>query len=133
KTYGIGVDPSGNNLIYTIKSTSTNEEDILSINFYQLLLGVFSSALRGHQNISSFQKFQQALLNTFSAHIAGNGGIIAFSGNLINFINVNDTSFGSAYIVIAHLQQPGKNAFHVFPHIPRFGKYRSIHNGKRHV
>ena len=44
------------------------------------------------------------LLHAFSAYIAGNRRVITFSGNLINFIYVNNTAFRSGYIIVTYLQ-----------------------------
>ena len=45
--------------------------------------------------------------NAFAAHVAGYAGVIAFPGNLVYFINVNNSAFGGFHIVIGGLQQTG--------------------------
>ena len=64
---------------------------------------MFAATLWGNEHFGAFEHFKQTLLNTFAAYIAGNGRVIAFAGNLIQFINVYNTFFGSGNIVIAYL------------------------------
>ena len=96
KTNGIGINPACDNPIDTIKSTATNEKNILGVDLNQLLFRVLSSSLWWNQYFCSFQQFQQSLLYTFTTYITGNRRIIAFARNLINFINIYNSSFGSS-------------------------------------
>jgi len=88
---GIGIDPAGNDLIYSVKGAATDKEDILGIDLYQLLLGMFPAALWRDEYVRSFQELQQPLLNAFAADVTGDGRIISFTGYFIYFVDIDDT------------------------------------------
>ena len=83
--------------------------------------------------LGAFEQFEQTLLHPFPAHISGNTWIVTLSGNLIDFIYINNSLLGRIYVKIAYLQQPAQNAFHVFAYVTRLGKDGGIHDGKWHV
>jgi hypothetical protein len=64
---------------------------------------VFSSSLRRHEYVSSFEQFKQTLLYAFAAHVAGDRRVVTLPGNLVNFVDVNDATLGCRYVVITNL------------------------------
>src|SRR6476661_8532088 len=117
KSDGIGVHPSGDDTVDTIKGTAAYEQYILGINLDQFLLRMFSSALRWHQHFAAFQQFKQSLLHTFAAYVTGDGWVIAFTRYLIDLVNVHNSFFSRRNIIIAGLQKPCQHAFHILSHI----------------
>src|SRR3989339_109870 len=95
---------SFNNFIQSDKSTAADKEDICSIYFNELLLGMFSSALRWNIGNRPFQYFKQPLLDAFTRNISGNRRILGFSGNLIYLINVDNTPLSFFYIIVGILK-----------------------------
>ena len=81
----------------------------------------------------SLQQFQESLLHTLTAHVAGDGWIVALAGNLVNLVDEHDTALGSLHIVIGHLEQTGKDTLHVLTHITCLCKHSGIHDGERHI
>src|SRR6202034_4524932 len=71
--------------------------------------------------------------NAFPADITGNRRIIAFPGDLVDLIDVYDSPFGRRHVVVADLQQPGKDAFHILSDITGFSKDGRIDNGKGNI
>src|SRR3982751_5938501 len=69
KTNCIGLYPACNDFIDAVKRTAADEKNILRINFYQLLLRVFTTSLWWHQYIRAFEQFQHSLLHTFTTYI----------------------------------------------------------------
>ena len=53
------------------ESATADEEDIVGVDSYHLLLGVLAATLRRHVNHAALDNFQQGLLHTFSRNVAG--------------------------------------------------------------
>ena len=94
---------------------------------------MFASALRRYVHHRTLEQLEQTLLHTLTAHVARDGGIIALTGNLINFINEYDTLFRSLHVIVGHLKQSGEDTLDVFSHIARLGEHRGIHDGEGHL
>ncbi len=103
ETYGPALNAARNDFLNAVESTTANEKDVAGVNLHIFLFGVLSATFGSYVGYGSLQNFQQALLNAFSAHIAGNGGIIAFAADFVYFIQVDDAFFGCCGIVIGHL------------------------------
>ena len=78
----------------------------------------------------TFQQLQQALLYTFPADVTGNGRIVSFAGNFVDFINKDNSPFCFFHIIIRSLKQTCQDAFDIFPHISGLGKNRCIYDSK---
>ena len=65
----MGIQTLGNLLFNTIKCTTTYKEDVTGIYRNHLLVGMLASTLRRNVYHRTFKKFQQTLLNTFTANI----------------------------------------------------------------
>ena len=115
------------------KCTACDEQDVSCVHFNELLIWVLASTLWWHIDYRAFKQFQQGLLYTLARYISGDGWVVTFAGNLIDFIDENDTSLGGFHIVVCCLNQSGQYAFHVFSHITCLRQYRGIHNGKGHL
>ena len=84
-------------------------------------------------NNRSFEQFQQTLLNSFARYITGDGRVIAFSGDLIYFINKDYPFFCCFNIIIGILKKPCEQTFYVFTHITCLRKYCRIDDSKRYM
>ena len=129
----LSIKPLGDFALNPFERTAANKQDIFGINGDKVLFGMLSPALRRHVYNGSFQQFKQGLLYSLSRHVTGNGGIIALTGNFIEFVNKYNSLLGQSHIVIGCLQETGKNTFHVFPHVTCFCKHSGIYNGKGHI
>ena len=94
---------------------------------------MFSPTLRRYGCHRAFNQFQQSLLHALAGHIASNRGVITLTGNLVDFININNPLLRLFHIEIAIAQELGNNLFHVFAHIAGFGKRGRIGHNKRHI
>lgn len=94
---------------------------------------VLSAALRRHACCCAFQNFQQCLLYAFAADITGNGYVFGFLGDLIDFVDINDTAFRFFNIIICCLNQFQQDIFYVFPYIASFCQRSSIRDSERHL
>ena len=94
---------------------------------------MLTASLGGHVHYRAFQQLEQTLLNAFPTHVAGDGGIVALTGNLVDFVDEDDTTLCFRHIVIGHLKQACQQAFDVFAYITGFGQHGSIDDGERHL
>ena len=129
----VGAQPGGDDPLNTLKSPTRNEQDVFGVHLYHFLFGMLTSALRWHINHGAFEQLQQSLLYSFARNIAGNGRVVAFAGDFVDFVNENNPFFGGFYIVIGGLQQAGEDTFHIFAHVTGFGEHGGVGNGKRHM
>ncbi len=115
------------------ESTTADEQDILRIHVDEFLLRMLAPSLGRHVYDAAFQKFEHGLLHTFAGYVAGDGGIVGLSGDLVNLVDEDDAPLGFLKVEIGLLQQAGEDAFHVFAHIAGLGEDRSVHNGEGHI
>ena len=105
------------NLFQAGKGATADKQDICGIYLNKILIRVLAPALRRYGCHRAFNQFQQSLLHALAGHIAGNRGIVALTGNLVDFININNPLLRLFHIEIAVTQELGNNLFHVFAHI----------------
>ena len=76
---------------------------------------------------------QQRLLYALAADVAGDGGILRFSANLINFIDVDDAGLGALHIPVRRLDQAQQDVLDVLADISRLGQGGRVGDGERHI
>ena len=94
---------------------------------------VLAPAVRRHVHDRTFEQLEQPLLHTLAAHVAGNRGVVALAGNLVDFVDKDDAPLGGLHVVVGHLKQAGENALYILAHVTGLGKHRGIDNGKGHL
>ncbi|MNU55736.1 hypothetical protein D3C71_448180 [compost metagenome] len=94
---------------------------------------VLPSTLRRYRGYSTFKDLEQSLLNTFTGYIAGDGWILRFTGNFINFIDIDNPAFCFLHVIIGSLNQFEQNVLYIFTHITCFCKRCCIGNGERNI
>ena len=99
----------------------------------ELLLRVLASALRRDRGDRPLQDFQKRLLHAFAGNVACDRDVLAFAGDLVQLVNIDDAALGALHIKIRRLQQPEKNVLHVLADIARLGERRSVGNGERYI
>ena len=53
----------------------------------------------------AFEKFEQSLLHTLTTDITCDGRVVAFSCDLINFVNEDNTRLRHLRVIVAFLQE----------------------------
>ena len=94
---------------------------------------MFSPALRRNACNRSFQDFQECLLHTFAGYVPGNGHILGFFRNFINFIYINNSILRSLNIPVCCLDDLQQDILYILTHISCFCQRSGICNGKRHI
>ena len=105
KPDGFLSDPVFDDLFKPVESAATDEQNIGGVHLDELLVRVLAAALRRHIGHRTLQNLQQRLLNALAADIAGDRRIVGPAGDLIDFININDTALRQFEIVVRILQQ----------------------------
>ena len=123
----------GNHFIQTGKRTATNKQDLGGINLQKFLLRMLTPALRWNGSNSTFDQFQQCLLYAFTGNVTGNRRVVRLTRNLVDFIDVDNTTLCFLDIVVAFLQQFLNDVFNVFAHITGFGQRGCVGHGERDV
>ena len=91
------------------------------------------ASLRRHVCHGALQNLQQCLLNAFTGHVPGDGGVLALSCDLIHLVDVNDAPLGKLHIKVRRLQKPQQDIFHIVAHIARFRQRGGVGNGEGDV
>ena len=123
----------GDEFFQSGKGAAADEEDVGGVDVYQLLLRVFAPALRRYGGDGAFDQFEQRLLYAFAGDVAGNGEILAFARDFVDFVDVDDAFFGTGYVVVAVHQQFLHDGLDVFADVARFSQRGGIGNGKGDV
>ena len=71
---------------------------------------------------SSLQDLQQGLLHAFTAHIAGDGGVLALAGDLVDLVDIDNTDLRLLHIKIRCLDQLEQDVLHILAHIAGLGQ-----------
>ena len=66
---------------------------------------MLSSALRRNVCKCTLKNLKKCLLNTLTAYVTGDGGVFAFSCNLIYFVNVDNTALCLFNIKVSRLNK----------------------------
>jgi hypothetical protein len=75
----------------------------------------------------------KACCTPFSGDISGDGGILRFAGNLVNFVNIDDSPLCPLHIIVGSLDQLEEDILHILSHISGFSKGGGIGDGKGHM
>ena len=127
------VDALFDDLVNAVKRTAADKEDVGRIDLNALFLRMFASALRRDVGYGAFEELQQRLLNAFPTDVACNRRILAFSGNFIDFIDVDDTVLRALNVVICGLNQAEQDVFNVFADVACFCQRRRVCDCKRNL
>ena len=92
---------------------------------------MLSAPLRRDVGNGSLQNFQQGLLHSFARNVPSDGRIFAFTGNLINFVDIDNAALRFLYVKIGRLNQAQQNILNVLADVASLGQSGGIGNGKR--
>src|SRR5690606_20447237 len=89
----------------TIEGAADNEQDVRRINLHEVLVRMLAATLRRHGGNRTLNQLQQGLLHALARHVAGDGRVVRFTRNLVDFVNVDNGALRFLYVVVATLQQ----------------------------
>src|SRR5579864_4635486 len=122
-----------NDLFQAYEGSTADEKNVRGVDGGKLLVRMLSSALRGNVGNRSFQNFQKGLLDALTRNVASDRRILILPSDLVNFINVNNSGLGSAYVPVGGLQQLEDDVLHILADVSGFGQGGGIDDGEGHV
>ena len=120
-------------LFQPVERAAADKQDVFRVDLNELLLWMLPSALGRHIADSALQDLQQRLLHALAAHVACDGGILAFPRDLVDLVDVNDAPLCPLNIEIRSLNELEQNVFHIFAHIACLGERSRVRDGKGHI
>src|SRR6202000_2957564 len=73
------------------------------------------------------------LLYAFAGHVAGDRGVLALAGDLVDLVDVDDAGLGAFDVVVGGLDQLEQNVLHVFTDITGLGQRGGVGDRERDV
>ena len=120
-------------LIQTIEGTAADEQDVGGVDLDELLLRVLAAALGRHVAHRALEDLQQGLLHALAAHIAGDGGVLALAGDLVDLVDIDDTHLCLLHIEVRCLNELEQDVLHILAHITGLGEGGGIGDGEGHT
>ena len=80
-----------------------DKQDVLRVDLDELLLRVLAAAVGRHIADRARDDFQQCLLHTLTAHVAGDGGVLALAGDLVDLVHIDNADLCAGNIKIRRL------------------------------
>ena len=124
---------SGKEFLDSGKSTAADEQNIARIELDALLVGVLAAALRRDGRHSALENLEQALLHAFAGHILRDGRVLAFAGDLVDLVDVDDAAFSLLDVVVGCFEQTHEDVFDVFADVAGFGQCRRVGDRERNA
>ena len=96
-------------------------------------MGVLPAPLGRDVGHAPLDDLQQRLLHPLAGDVAGNGGVGALAGELIDLVDVDDAVLGAGHIVVGRLDEAQEDILHVLAHVPGLGQARGVGDGEGDV
>jgi hypothetical protein len=91
--------------------SAANKQNVAGVDLDELLMRMLSASLRRNVGNRALDEFEQRLLDPFSGHVPRDRRAVAFSADLIDFIDVHDSALSPLYIVVGCLKKLQNNVF----------------------
>ena len=92
---------------------------------------MLAAALRRNVRDRALKHLEQRLLNALARNVAGDGGIFALAGNLVDLIDIDDAVLGQLDVEIRRLNQTEQDVLDVLADVARLGERRRVRDGER--
>ena len=115
------------------KGAAADEKDIGGIDLGKLLVRVLASALGRNVGHRPFKNLQQRLLHAFTGNIAGDRRVLVLAGNLVDFVDINDSLLGPLHVAAGGLDQLQDHVLDVLADVAGLGQRGGVDDGKGHV
>ena len=83
---------------------------------------MLAAALGRHRGLGALDDLQKRLLHALAADVAGDGGVFALAGDLVDLVDVDDTPLGPLHVVVRRLEQIEDDVLHVLAYITSLGQ-----------
>src|SRR5262245_32887006 len=113
------------------ESAAADEQYVGRVDQVELLVRVFTPALRRDVGDRAFEDLQQRLLHAFAGNVARDRGVLVLAANLVYLVNVDDAMLGALDVPVGRLQQFQDDVFDVLPDVSGFGQRRGVDDRER--
>ena len=120
-------------LVETDIRATTNKENIARINLHVLLVRVLAATLRRNIANRAFENLEQRLLYAFAGYVTRDRNVLGLATNLVDFVDVDNTTFGFLHIVVGRLQKTQNDIFNIFADIACLGERGGVGDRKGHL
>ncbi len=72
-------------------------------------------------------------MHPLARHIARDGGVIGFTGDFIDFVDVDDAALGGFDVHVGGLDDAQQDVLHILADIARFGERGRVGDGEWHI
>ncbi|MPM84548.1 hypothetical protein SDC9_131621 [bioreactor metagenome] len=94
---------------------------------------MLAAALRRHTGHGAFDQLEQRLLHALARDVTRDAGVVRLPGDLVDFVNIDNTALSTLNIVLAALQQLLNDVLDVLAHIAGLGQRGGIGHHEGHV
>ncbi len=115
------------------KSTAADEQNVARVELDALLVGVLAAALRRHGCHGALEDLEEGLLDAFARHISCEGRVLAFAGDFVDLVDVDDAAFSLLDVVVGRFEQTHEDVFDVFADVAGFGQCRCVGDRERNA
>ena len=91
-----GVDAPLDDVGQPFERAAADKQDVGGVELHILLLRVLAPALRRHVGDGALQDLEQRLLHALAADVAGDRGVLALAGDLVDLVDIDDAALGVA-------------------------------------
>ena len=88
--------------------------------------GCLRPPLGRHIGDGALRDLEKGLLNALARHIAGDGGVVALAGDLVDLVDADDAALSCLHIAVGGLKKPQEDVLHILADIPRLGQRRGV-------
>src|SRR5213082_2582230 len=117
EAYGVAAAHApGDDLFKPLERPATNKQDVACVNLDEVLVWVLAARLGRHVRHRSLDDLEERLLHALARYIAGDGVVVAFAGDLVYLVYVDDPLLGPLYIEVGGLQKAKEDVLYVLAH-----------------
>src|SRR3954469_12542019 len=126
-------DAALDDLLEAGERAAADEQDVGGVDLDELLVRMLAPTLRRDRRDRALEDLQQRLLHTLAADVAGDRGVLALAGDLVDLVDVDDAGLGLLDVEVGGLDQLQQDVLDVFTDVARFSEGCGIGNGEGHV
>src|SRR5580700_7231022 len=90
----MAAEPPVDDLVEPLEGAATDEQNIGGIDLDEILVRVLAAALRRHARDRALDDFQKRLLHALTGDVAGDRGVVALAGDLVDLVDIDDAALG---------------------------------------
>ena len=126
-------DPLLDDAVEAGERAAADEQDVRGVDLDELLVGVLAAALGRNRRLRALEDLEQRLLHALAGDVAGDRGVLALAGHLVDLVDVDDARLGLLHVEVGGLQQLEQDVLDVLADVAGLGERRGVGDGERHV